>query len=273
MPKRLNFTAFHRQFHDLVVARVPTWEAVGFLAPDGTVYAFGTDSKVISTVFEAIAAPIVLEIATGFGYNVESSPQTVYPDFTLTPTKAPTPVTHPCRIAIDIKTTYRSFNRNGTIKQFRYTLGSYTSFLRDPTAKKNIKYSYSEYTDHWVIGFLYTRRQGIPAKVYHRPDPSKLLCPYEDVEFFVQEKFKIVGLSPGSGNTANIGSFPTNDINDLRKGKGPFADQGKDICDGYWRHFGRKASERQYVDVPGFLAWLKNQMNARSRSKKPRPRS
>jgi hypothetical protein len=36
------------------------------------------------------------------------------------------------------------------------------------------------------------------------------------VDFFVQEKFRITGLMPGSGNTTNIGSFSTNDLNDLR---------------------------------------------------------
>jgi hypothetical protein len=231
----------------------------GILAPDGTVYAFGTDSKVISTVFEAIVAPIIQAIAEDFGYAIESSAQTIYPDFTLTPKTIGSPVTTPCRIAIDIKTTYRSFKTSGAVKPFRYTLGSYTSFLRSPAATKNIRYPYAQYSDHWVVGFLYTRREGLPAKVYHRPDPGKLVCPYLDVEYFVQEKYKIVGLTPGSGNTANIGSFQTSNIEDLREGRGPFAVHGKDICDQYWRHYGRKAKERAYTTIEGLLAWLKQQ--------------
>jgi Restriction endonuclease EcoRV len=159
------------------------------------------------------------------------------------------------RIAIDIKTTYRSFTPQGAVKPFRYTLGSYTSFLRSPTATKNIKYPYMEYSDHWVVGFLYTRREGVPAKVYHRPDPRQLACPYHDVAYFVQEKYKIVGESPGSGNTTNIGSLQSSNIEDFRQGGGPFAAHGKAICDDYWRSYGKTAAERTYTKVETFLAW------------------
>jgi len=136
-------------------------------------------------------------------------------------------------------------------------LGSYTSFLRSPTATKNIRYPYAEYVAHWVIGFFYTRTTGIPAKVYRRESSAEPRCPYHDVEFFIQEKHKIVGESPGSGNTANIGSFPTARIDDLKRGKGPFAKLGKDICDEYWRHFGTTAATREYRNVAEFLEWDK----------------
>jgi len=151
------------QFRNAFIAKVTNykidWTVLGFYAPDGRVYSFGTDTKVISTVFEALAAPVIKEIADEFGYSIESSEQTVYPDFTLNPASGKPP-----RIAVDIKTTYRRFSGK-QIQPFRYTLGSYASFLRSPGAAKNIKYPYAEYSGHWVVGFLYTRTAGIPGIV------------------------------------------------------------------------------------------------------------
>lgn len=246
----LNFNMLRARFTSLVEEDRVDWTSVGFLTGNDDVLPFGTDSKVISTVFEGFVAPLIHRIADEFGYAVEGARQTVYPDFTLSPLPSRQP-----HIAIDVKTTYRAFNQNGTYKRFRYTLGSYTSFLRTPGAKKNILYPYAEYSDHWVIGFLYTRKEGIPAKVYRRADTTTSLCPYQDVEFFVQEKYKIVGESPGSWNTTNIGSFPTGNIDDLREGRGPFAPHGKEVCDEYWRYYSQKASDRTYSTVDEFLAW------------------
>ena len=247
----LTLETFVKCFNEKVAEYKLTWEAVGFYSPDRRVSPFGTDTKVISTVFEALAAPLIKEIADQFEYTVESSEQTVYPDFTLSPEGQ-----RPPRIAIDIKTTYRRFLKSGAIAPFRYTLGSYTSFLRTPGATKNIKYAYEQYSDHWVIGFLYTRRPGVPSKVYYRlEDAEELLCPYLDVEYFVQEKYKVVGITPASGNTTNIGSFATNDIEDLRQGKGPFARFGKAICDEYWRSYAAKAAERAYSNIDEFFEW------------------
>jgi flavorubredoxin len=65
---------------------------------------------------------LIREIASKHGYQVEESPQTIYPDFTLLKSQK-----DKNKIAIDIKTTYR----RGANKSFVYTLGSYTSFLRN----------------------------------------------------------------------------------------------------------------------------------------------
>ena len=193
----LDFDTFTRKFEEAVRQHDVTWEAIGFLAPNGKVHPFGTDTKVISTVFEAIAAPIIFELAAEHGYEVEGALQTVYPDFTLSPLgfSLSTPQGTPGRIAIDIKTTYRTTTARGTCGPIKFTLGSYTSFLRSPGARKNITYPYAEYSDHWVIGFLYTRVPGISAKVYQSLDSSELRCPYTDVEYFVQHKYKIAGTS------------------------------------------------------------------------------
>ncbi|MGB8685060.1 MAG: type II restriction endonuclease [Candidatus Binatus sp.] len=246
----LTFKVFRQGFHDKFRKYRINWQVVGFYGVDGKIYGIGTDTKVISTVFETLCAPLVREIAQENGYSVEASEQTIYPDFTLVPPSKGKP-----KIAVDVKTTYR---RSDSTK-FRYTLGSYTSFLRDPNAKKNIKYPYKEYSDHWIVGFLYSRREGVSAKVYFNNSEAKAACPYKDVDFFLQEKYKITGLTPASGNTTNIGSFPTNDMNDLRAGRGPFADLGKEACDEYWRNFPRVRSERAYSTIEQFLKWKSSQ--------------
>ncbi len=131
----LTFKVFRREFHDKYRKYKINWEVVGFHGADGKIYGIGTDTKVISTVFETLCAPLVSEIAKENGYHAEASGQTIYPDFTLVPSS-----TDRLKIAIDVKTTYR---RSDTSK-FRFTLGSYTSFLLDPGATKNIKYPYKE---------------------------------------------------------------------------------------------------------------------------------
>src|SRR4051794_30999666 len=97
----IDFTA---RFGELVAEYKVTWEALGFYTPEKRVYPFGTDTKVISTVFEALAAPLIEEIAAEHSCIVETSDQTIYPDFTLTPADRRS---ESDRIAVDIKTTYR----------------------------------------------------------------------------------------------------------------------------------------------------------------------
>src|SRR5436853_6974399 len=97
-PPPLDFPTFLRAFETGARELAITWKAVGFLGLDGRVHPFGTDTKVISTVFETIASPLIHSIADQHGYLVESSDQTIYPDFTLSPNPP-----GQRRIAIDIK--------------------------------------------------------------------------------------------------------------------------------------------------------------------------
>ena len=55
------------------------------------------------------------------------------------------------------------------------------------------------------------------------------------IEFFIQHKHKIAGLRPGSGNTTNIGSIKSSNINDFAEGKGPFST--KEEFEEYWREY------------------------------------
>lgn len=202
-----------------------SWEVLGFIDSEKFVYPIDSDTKVISTVFERIAAPALRSVAKEFGYDVQLANQTTYPDFTLTCTSTG----H--RIALDIKTTY--------IRQrMVFTLGSYNSFLRNNT--KNILYPYDSYSDHWVLGFIYERLEHFADyDLDSLPKPGDVTCPYRVDAIFVREKYEISGLRGGSKNTKNIGSFIGRHSSDFYEGMGPFAgfSQPKKACDFYWANY------------------------------------
>lgn len=186
---------FRDDFVRKMAERQLSFEIRGLLTANDLILTFGTDTKVLSTIFELFCRPLVEEIAHDHGLTVETSPQTIYPDFTI--------LTGPDdanKLAVDIKTTYR--RENG---MFSFTIGSYTSFLRNGT--KNILYPYESYAAHWILGFVYTRAEEPGRMIYSLAERATIASPYSDVVWFVQEKYKIAGLTPGSGNTRNIASI------------------------------------------------------------------
>jgi Restriction endonuclease EcoRV len=214
------------EFAQKLKERRCTFEVKGLLTGDDKILTLGSDTKVLSTIFELFTYPLVKEVAAKHGLTVETpEAQTVYPDFTLMTDKD-----DKAKIAVDVKTTYR--RPNGF---FFYTLGSYTSFLRNDT--KNILYPYSTYAQHWIIGFVYSRINQAEAATHNLEDRSKIPCPYKDVQYFVQEKYKISGLRPGSGNTTNIGSIAAADIDDFEKGNGKFAPNREKYFREYWANY------------------------------------
>jgi hypothetical protein len=201
------------------------WEIEGFLDKRDFVHPIDTDTKVLSTVFERLASPVIRTIAEESGYEVEISNQTTYPDFTLTNASTGD------RIAIDIKTTYES-------TRMVLTLGGYNSFLRAET--KNILYPYSTYKRHWIIGFIYRQLLAYPPyTVQNMPVRGDIECPYKVLNVFVREKHEISGLRAGSGNTKNIGSVVVATPANFSTVMGPFTRfrDGKAACDHFWRNY------------------------------------
>ena len=79
----------------------------------------------------------------------------------------------------------------------------------------------------------------------------------------IQEKYKIAGDKPGSGDTENIGSFSTRNISDLAAGNGPFRELGQDIFDIYWKYYPKyRATEQPYTSLNEFLVWLPHNIDA-----------
>jgi hypothetical protein len=244
MPTRqdngLDFPAeFIREMREQQLA----FEIRGILTANDRILTLGTDTKVLSTVFELLCQPLVQAIADRHGFQLATAPQTIYPDFTLLRNPQ-----DPAKIAVDIKTTYR--RPNGFAK---FTLGSYTSFLRNDT--KNIKYPYSTYAKHWIVGFVYSRAEAEESRVVALADRETVGCPYRDVEWFVQEKYKIAGLVPGAGNTANIASINTDNVENFRQGSGPFVDRGEKYFREYWANYATVNGMKLYRTLAEFERW------------------
>jgi Restriction endonuclease EcoRV. len=205
-----------------------SYEICGIVDRSGCVYPLGADTKVLSTIFELVSRPAVYAAAKKLGLEVfEAEKQNHYPDFTIC-----TGSSCKQKIAVDVKTTYRKRN-----KTFRFTLGSYTSFIRG-TGTKNILFPFTDYAEHWVIGFAYDRVGTKKAQAEHMFDVGsieEIPTPFDNVEYFLQEKWKIASKTPGSGNTANIGSI-TGSIQEFRDGGSVFASEEEFLA--YWRSYG-----------------------------------
>ena len=211
-------------------------------------YSLGTDTKVLSTVFELMVRPLLLELASDNGYAVREPPyQNYYPDFTLMRDESDNQ-----KSAVDVKTTYRRFVADGTWRA-GFTLGSYTSFMRSNT--KNILFPYEEYDRHYIIGFIYTRLEADGPNIFALEDREKAGRPFGNVEWFVQEKYRIAGERAGSGNTTNIGSIVASTNQEFAAGNGPFAQAGEDVFLDYWRNYGRTAATRPYNNLSEYYEW------------------
>ncbi len=211
----------------------------GVIDRKGRIYPLGSDTKVISSLFEIVTRQAVIKYADSLGLQLkEPAKQNYYPDFTL---MYDDDDQH--KIAINVKTTYLE---NGKT-QFSYTLGSYTSYIRPETESKNIVFPYSQYREHWVIGFVYKRleEKRVPSRqIYSLETLSEVPIPFEDVDVFMQEKWRIAGYKAGSGNTTNIGSI-TGTIQDFIDGNGVFKSEREFIK--YWRGYKRTVKERTYA--------------------------
>ena len=118
-------------------------------------------------------------------------------------------------------------------------------------------YPYSDYAKHYIIGFIYTRNTDADeGAIYSLDELNTIPVPYNDVEVFVQEKYKISGEKPGSGNTENIGSFKTRNIDYLIYGEGPFSELGEAVYENYWANYPKyRARVREYTTIDEYIAW------------------
>lgn len=226
------------------------FNVTGLLVGGLNVITLGSDSKLIGRIFELLSTDILFGICSDNGWKLEESEsQTVYPDFTIIKEDG-------SKIAVDIKTTYRKYSSKGQVQKYGFTLGSYASFLRNNT--KNIIYPYNEYVKHYVIGFVYDRNVRAKAGVMLHINDETIVPPFSNVEYFMQEKYLIAGDKPGSGNTENIGTIKSADINDFKNGNGLFAKLGNEVFEKYWRGFPKyRATTKNYTDLKSFLEYEK----------------
>lgn len=222
---------------------------VGVISQNKKIYTLGTDSKLIGRVFEMVCQPIIDSIALKHGLKVKTpSRQNYYPDFILED-----PIDH-TKIAIDVKSTYRSSKR----KKVSFTLGAFSSFMRDN--QKNLVGFYTDYQKHYVIGFVYRRNaQAQYSQEISIEELNKIPCPFILEDFFVQEKYKIAGEKKGSGNTDNIGSIKTDIISDFKDGCGPFSILGENMFHLYWTNYPTNTEKnKRFSDLKTFYEAIKN---------------
>lgn len=231
------------------------WDIFGLLHKNNMIFPVGNDSKILGSVFEILMLPILRECANELNCNLKiSQTQTVYPDYWFE-------FRNNRKIAVDIKSTYRRYDNNNQLEKFGYTLGSYTSYIRD--GKKNIEGYLCDYDGHLVVGFLYDR-QIVPPLVHTLENESLCVCPYYNVTYFVQEKYKICGQKPGSGNTTNIGSIQSKFIESFHYGLSYFRCFGEKVYYDYWGNFRKDMDGNpSYEDIEGYFYWL----SSRGRSK------
>jgi hypothetical protein len=168
------------------------WDIKGVIDSQNRIYTINNDTKLISKVFELVTTPIVLDIAEKYNIKViQSDRQTVYPDLTLV-----LPMGE--KIALDIKSTYRKTKD----RVAGFTLGSYTGYLRNPT--KNIMFPYNEYSEHLVLGFIYTREDDKDGEIVPLTKIDEIEPVITDIEVIVQEKYKLSAKTM-DGNTAKLG--------------------------------------------------------------------
>jgi hypothetical protein len=203
------------------------WVVKGFIDIAKNIYTISIDTKVVSKIMELLLFPRICQFAQDHDYKmILCKEQNFYPDITFIDGENNL-------YAVDLKSTYRKSTKevNGM------TLGAFTGYFRDRKSTKNISYAYEKYTGHFVLGVIYSRTEGNidEKKVYQLHELQNITSVICDFRFFVQEKYRIAVDRPGSGNTKNIGSVMK--IDDLVKGKGPFAELGEEIFDDYWMYY------------------------------------
>ena len=209
------------------------WTIKGFIDVYRSIYTISSDTKVISKILEIHLFPKLIAFAERIGYAIVlADHQNYYPDISFVSSTANV------KFAVDFKTTYRNEDNPESCNGF--TLGSHGRYFTDRTSKKNIQFPYNEYAGHFCLGIIYSRHamRSVDDTHTHRlEDLTSIASVIRDIQFFVQEKWRIASDRSGSGNTANIGSIKK--ISDIIAGNGTFSLLGEAWFDDYWMNYGK----------------------------------
>ncbi|MBU5425868.1 EcoRV family type II restriction endonuclease [Tissierella pigra] len=231
------------------------WTVKGFIDIYKNIYTISVDTKVVSKIMELMLFPIIHKFAVDNDLKIELAEyQNHYPDITFICKDG-------TKYALDIKSTYRTSDT--TVNGF--TLGAFTGYFRNRQSNKNILYPYEQYSKHFVLGIIYTKQDGAidEREIYTLEDIEDILSVVTNIEFLLQEKYKIANTRPGSGNTKNIGGI-TN-IKKLKEGEGPFSKLEIDIFDDYWMYYMTKDMMEEgkppYKNLKEYIEYKKKSPN------------
>ncbi len=248
---RQSLAAYFDAFQHTVATETGEWVIKGFIDVYRSIYTISVDTKVVSKIVELMLFPLISQFAKDNNLSmILSQYQNHYPDVTF--------VDHDgTKIALDIKSTYRT--GPNTVNGF--TLGAFTGYFRDRHSSKNTTFPYATYDAHLVLGVIYSRTDSVidERRIYRLEELADIVSVVRDFEFLVQEKWRIGGENPGSGNTKNIGSVVH--IKSLIEGSGPFVPYGEKVFDDYWMNYLTLDMARA-IDSPvpfrnliGYLKW------------------
>jgi hypothetical protein len=219
------------EFMEIISTDKGDWTVKGFIDIYKNIYTISVDTKVISKIIELMIFPVISKFATDNNLEmVLSAHQNHYPDITFKDKNTKE------IIAIDLKSTYR-VDKN-TVNGM--TLGAFTGYFRDRKSTKNITFPYKDYSEHYILGVIYSKAGSKyidERKKFKLNDLNKILSVVKEFDFFIQEKWKIAIDRPGSGNTKNIGS--TNKVKELKNGAALFTKfkNGKKLFNDYWINY------------------------------------
>ena len=234
---REGLLARFEEFRQTLATDAGHWTVKGFIDLYRNVYTISLDTKVVSKIIELMLFPIISKFAAEEGYRmVLSEHQNFYPDISFVAPDG-------SKIALDLKSTYRRDTE--TVNGF--TLGAFTGYFRQRTSTKNVTFPYGEYSAHFVLGVIYSRHEGAidERRIYMLDELQNIVSVVKNFTFLLQEKWRIAGTRPGSGNTKNIGSITS--VRALVEGSGPFARFGQDVFDDDWMNYLTDDMARSYL--------------------------
>ncbi len=249
------------------------WTIRGFIDIFKNIYAISSDTKIVSKLLELHLFPHFLSFAESIGYDIELAAfQNWYPDLTFICKK-----NRNIKFAVDLKTTYRDEDCPSFCNGF--TLGSHGEYFINRNSTKNIQYPYNDYSGHFCLGIIYSRRvldKHEETQLYSIDEVESIPAVITNFIFFAEEKWKIASDKGGSGNTANIGSIQK--IEDILNGNGVFAKAGEELFDDYWANFGKieilangkrkkLSSFEEYLQYRGLPANLNNPKASKRRTR------
>jgi len=214
---------------ELICDQSGNWAVKGIIDSEYNLFPMSLDTKVLSKIFEDQLTPRFYEVCRENGWTLyEAEYQNQYPDFTIDLNNDTN-----TRIAIDVKSTYR---KNET-RLNGMTLGAYsrTSYFVNRDSTKNIRFPYSTYCSHLVLGIMYDRVdiEQNAFQINSLEDLDEIESPVQNMTFFIQPKWAIASRRAGSGNTTNIGCIT--DLDDVVNGNGPFETERE--FDTYWMSY------------------------------------
>jgi len=195
------------------------WKLKGIIDVDGKIYPIPKIPQVVTGIFELLGKEKVKALAERkYKCKIIEGGSREYPDLALTGGKLGNRM-----IAIEIKTARR--DKRNPNRSSRMSLGSCAGYFLYPNEKKaGCIFPYGAFSEHWVVGFIYTWNENENA--------TRMVS---DIEVIVHPKWKIASRSTATGDTAAIGSI--NNIDDLKAGRGEFNSEKE--FEEYWRKIGR----------------------------------